>query len=150
MRKLTPKPLLGDNQELNQRREMLNDAMSDLNEREQRIFTMRRLSEDPMTLEQLSKEFGVSRERIRQIEVRAFEKVQKSVTNAAAATAAELRLRTQFNHQACKAGLCVFANSFRHERSGCCISSSLFWLQQGGAFFMRKIFLSFTIKWRVG
>lgn len=75
---------LGDNQELNQRREMLKDAMGDLNEREQRIFTMRRLSEDPMTLEQLSQEFGVSRERIRQIEVRAFEKVQKGVTEAAA------------------------------------------------------------------
>ncbi len=75
---------LGDNQELNQRREMLKDAMSELNEREQRIFTMRRLSEDPMTLEQLSQEFSVSRERIRQIEVRAFEKVQKGVTDAAA------------------------------------------------------------------
>ncbi len=75
---------LGDNQELDQRREMLKDAMSELNEREQRIFTMRRLSEDPMTLEQLSQEFHVSRERIRQIEVRAFEKVQKGVTDAAA------------------------------------------------------------------
>ena len=54
---------LGDNQELDQRREMLRGAMDELNEREQRIFTMRRLSEDPMTLEQLSQEFGVSRER---------------------------------------------------------------------------------------
>ncbi|MCP4932866.1 MAG: RNA polymerase sigma factor RpoH [bacterium] len=76
--------VLGDNQELDQRREMLKDAMSELNEREQRIFTMRRLSEDPMTLEQLSQEFDVSRERIRQIEVRAFEKIQKGVTEAAA------------------------------------------------------------------
>ena len=75
---------LGDNQELDQRREMLKDAMSELNEREQRIFTMRRLSEDPLTLEQLSQEFDVSRERIRQIEVRAFEKVQKGVKDAAA------------------------------------------------------------------
>ncbi len=75
---------LGDNQELDQRREMLKDAMSELNSREQRIFTMRRLSEDPMTLEQLSQEFDVSRERIRQIEVRAFEKVQKGVKEAAA------------------------------------------------------------------
>ena len=75
---------LGDNQELDLRREMLKDAMSELNEREQRIFTMRRLSEDPMTLEQLSQEFSVSRERIRQIEVRAFEKVQKGVKEAAA------------------------------------------------------------------
>ena len=61
--------------------------MSELNEREQRIFTMRRLSEEPMTLEELSQEFGVSRERIRQIEVRAFEKVQKGVTEAAAEAA---------------------------------------------------------------
>ncbi len=75
---------LGDDQELRQRREMLQSAMGDLNEREQRIFSMRRLSEEPMTLEQLSQEFGVSRERIRQIEVRAFEKVQKGVTSAAA------------------------------------------------------------------
>lgn len=78
---------LGDNQELDQRREMLSDAMSELNEREQRIFTMRRLSEDPMTLEELSQEFDVSRERIRQIEVRAFEKVQKGVREAAAQAA---------------------------------------------------------------
>ncbi len=78
---------LGDTQELDQRREMLADAMSKLNEREQRIFTMRRLSEDPMTLEELSQEFDVSRERIRQIEVRAFEKVQKGVKEAAAQAA---------------------------------------------------------------
>ena len=53
--------------------------MEVLNEREQRIFTARRLSEDPLTLEELSKEFDVSRERVRQIEVRAFEKVQKAM-----------------------------------------------------------------------
>ncbi len=50
-----------------------------LNERERRIFEARRLSDDPMTLEDLAAEFGVSRERVRQIEVRAFEKVQKAV-----------------------------------------------------------------------
>jgi len=69
--------------ELEVRREMLSDAMDVLNEREQRIFTARRLSEDPLTLEQLSGEFDISRERVRQIEVRAFEKVQKAMVNAA-------------------------------------------------------------------
>ena len=54
-----------------------------LNDRERRIFEARRLTDDPATLEDLSSEFGVSRERIRQIEVRAFEKVQKAVQNAA-------------------------------------------------------------------
>ncbi len=57
--------------------------MSVLNDRERRVFEARRLAEDPSTLEQLSEEFGVSRERIRQIEVRAFEKVQKAVTSTA-------------------------------------------------------------------
>lgn len=70
-------------QELSQRRAYLQDALEGLNEREKRIFEARRLSEDPLTLEQLSVEFGVSRERIRQIEVRAFEKVQKAVTLSA-------------------------------------------------------------------
>ena len=69
--------------ELEARREMLTDAMDVLNEREQRIFTARRLSEDPLTLEQLLSEFDISRERVRQIEVRAFEKVQKSMVTAA-------------------------------------------------------------------
>ncbi|MGB8128119.1 MAG: sigma factor-like helix-turn-helix DNA-binding protein, partial [Pseudolabrys sp.] len=53
-----------------------------LNDRERRVFEARRLAEDPSTLEQLSEEFGVSRERIRQIEVRAFEKVQKAVQSS--------------------------------------------------------------------
>ena len=69
--------------ELEVRREMLADAMEVLNEREQRIFTARRLSEDPLTLEELSGEFDISRERVRQIEVRAFEKVQKQMVTAA-------------------------------------------------------------------
>ena len=69
--------------ELEVRRELLADAMDVLNEREQRIFTARRLSEDPLTLEQLSGEFDISRERVRQIEVRAFEKVQKAMVSAA-------------------------------------------------------------------
>jgi RNA polymerase sigma-32 factor len=75
---------LAKNQELERRREFLKDAMKGLNEREKRIFVARRLTEDPVTLEDLSSEFGVSRERIRQIEVRAFEKVQKAVQKAAA------------------------------------------------------------------
>jgi len=57
----------------------LRDALSVLNPRERRIFEARRLSDDPITLEELSAEFGVSRERVRQIEVRAFEKVQEAV-----------------------------------------------------------------------
>jgi RNA polymerase sigma-32 factor len=67
------------------RRKALGDALSVLNERERRIFEARRLAEDPMTLEDLADEFGVSRERVRQIEVRAFEKVQKAVKNRVAA-----------------------------------------------------------------
>jgi RNA polymerase sigma-32 factor len=74
---------LAENEELEQRRGMLRDALDDLNDREKRVFTARRLAEEPMTLEELSTEFGVSRERIRQIEVRAFEKVQKAVQKAA-------------------------------------------------------------------
>ncbi|MEP3049169.1 MAG: RNA polymerase sigma factor RpoH [Roseibium sp.] len=75
--------LLANQEELDLRRQMLSDAMDVLNERERRIFEARRLSEDPITLEDLSGEFGVSRERVRQIEVRAFEKVQKAVKNSA-------------------------------------------------------------------
>jgi RNA polymerase sigma-32 factor len=67
------------------RHQALRDAMSVLNERERRIFEARRLAEDPITLEELADEFGVSRERVRQIEVRAFEKVQKAVKNRVAA-----------------------------------------------------------------
>ncbi len=75
---------LAENEELEQRRAMLRSALGDLNDREKRVFTARRLADDPLTLEELSTEFGVSRERIRQIEVRAFEKVQKAVQKAAA------------------------------------------------------------------
>jgi RNA polymerase sigma-32 factor len=75
---------LADSEELGSRRDLLAKAITKLNAREKRIFEARRLSDDPLTLEQLSGEFGVSRERIRQIEVRAFEKVQKEVTKAAA------------------------------------------------------------------
>jgi RNA polymerase sigma-32 factor len=66
-------------EEMDNRRNALSGALSVLNERERRIFEARRLADDPMTLEDLATEFGVSRERVRQIEVRAFEKVQKAV-----------------------------------------------------------------------
>ncbi len=75
--------MLVESEELDRRRDYLEAAMEGLNERERRIFTARRLSDDPLTLEELSAEFNVSRERIRQIEVRAFEKVQKAVQKAA-------------------------------------------------------------------
>ncbi len=74
--------LLGDAEELSQRRGMLEKAMGNLNERERHIFTERRLADDPKTLEDLSKVYDISRERVRQIEVRAFEKVQRAVKNA--------------------------------------------------------------------
>jgi RNA polymerase sigma-32 factor len=66
-------------EEADNRRKALSQSLSVLNERERRIFEARRLAEDPITLEDLAEEFGVSRERVRQIEVRAFEKVQKAV-----------------------------------------------------------------------
>ena len=74
---------LAETQELDQRKGYLSNALSSLNDRERRIFEARRLADNPATLEDLSSEFGVSRERIRQIEVRAFEKVQKAVQDAA-------------------------------------------------------------------
>jgi len=72
-------------EELDNRKKALTDALSVLNERERRIFVARRLAEEPVTLEDLADEFAVSRERVRQIEVRAFEKVQKAVKNRVAA-----------------------------------------------------------------
>jgi RNA polymerase sigma-32 factor len=76
---------LAASEELDHRRAALSDALSVLNDRERRIFEARRLSEEPVTLEDLAAEFGVSRERVRQIEVRAFEKVQKAVRTRVAA-----------------------------------------------------------------
>jgi RNA polymerase sigma-32 factor len=75
--------MLAENEEADTRRQLLRDAMDVLNDRERRIFEARRLTDDPVTLEELSEEFGVSRERVRQIEVRAFEKVQKAVRKSA-------------------------------------------------------------------
>jgi RNA polymerase sigma-32 factor len=71
--------LLADQEELDNRRKMLVSAMEKLNDREKRIFQERRMEENPSTLEELSQVYGISRERVRQIEVRAFEKVQKAV-----------------------------------------------------------------------
>ncbi len=77
--------------ELDNRRAMLASAMDVLNDREKRIFEARRLSENPLTLEELSGEFDISRERVRQIEVRAFEKVQSAVRKAAEERARSLQ-----------------------------------------------------------
>ena len=74
---------LGDEEELENRRALLATAMGVLNDRERRILTERRLRENPSTLEALSGEYDISRERVRQIEVRAFEKLQKAMRNAA-------------------------------------------------------------------
>ncbi|MBX3531563.1 MAG: RNA polymerase sigma factor RpoH [Rhizobiaceae bacterium] len=83
--------ILVEQDELDNRRRMLAGALNVLNEREKRIFEARRLSEEPVTLEELSAEFDISRERVRQIEVRAFEKVQQAVMAAAQKQASALR-----------------------------------------------------------
>jgi RNA polymerase sigma-32 factor len=74
---------LGDRQELGLRRDLLAKAMRLLNERERHILVERRLKDNPTTLEDLSREYGISRERVRQIEVRAFDKLQKAIKQAA-------------------------------------------------------------------
>jgi RNA polymerase sigma-32 factor len=84
---------LGDQQEMGLRHEMLAQAMQTLNEREMHILTERRLKDEPATLEDLSQEYGISRERVRQIEVRAFEKLQKAMK-------AELRDRSDARKEA--------------------------------------------------
>jgi RNA polymerase sigma-32 factor len=76
---------LSESEEADNRRKALGEALTVLNERERRIFEARRLADDPIILGDLASEFGVSRERVRQIEVRAFEKVQKAVKNRVAA-----------------------------------------------------------------
>jgi RNA polymerase sigma-32 factor len=75
--------LLAESQEFGRRQKLLDRALKLLNPRERRILSERRLKEEPTTLEDLSKEFGISRERVRQIEVRAFDKVQRAIRNAA-------------------------------------------------------------------
>src|SRR5438270_461739 len=76
---------LAESEESDNRRKALGEALTVLNERERRIFEARRLADEPVTLEELAEEFGVSRERVRQIEVRAFEQVQTAVQNKIAA-----------------------------------------------------------------
>jgi len=82
---------LANDQEFGRRSKLLDRAMGVLNPRERRILVERRLKEEPATLDDLSKEFGISRERVRQIEVRAFEKIQRSIRNSAV----EERLTTE-------------------------------------------------------
>ena len=90
-----------DLEELQLRRGLLGQAVDGLNQREQRIFNARRLDEKPITLEESIKEFGITRERVRQIEVRAFKKVQKAVTRGFA----ELQSRCVSTAHMAKAGI---------------------------------------------
>jgi RNA polymerase sigma-32 factor len=83
--------MLGESEEYDERMSLLTDAMSELNDREKAIFKALRLRDNPATLEELAQEYNVSRERIRQIEVRAFEKVQDAVQAAARDKAARQR-----------------------------------------------------------
>jgi len=76
----SPESRFAEAEEFGHRSAVLRQALKALPERERHIFTERRLKDDPMTLEELGKEYGISRERIRQLEVRAFDKVQKAVT----------------------------------------------------------------------
>ena len=78
----SPEVISADSQELAFRRKLLKDAMANLNEREQDIITERRLSEDPVTLDELGKRYGISRERVRQLEARAFEKISIAINKA--------------------------------------------------------------------
>jgi RNA polymerase sigma-32 factor len=75
--------MIADQEELDNRRDLLGQALGALNKRERHILTERRLRENPRTLEELSQEYDISRERVRQIEVRAFEKLQKAMKNLA-------------------------------------------------------------------
>jgi len=75
--------VVADDQEKNLRMGLLEEAMTELTDRERHILTERRLKDEPTTLEELASQYGVSRERVRQIEVRAFEKLQKSMKAAA-------------------------------------------------------------------
>jgi RNA polymerase sigma-32 factor len=74
---------LAEEQELSRRKKLLEQSLKVLNPRERRILMERRLKDEPTTLEDLSKEYNISRERVRQIEVRAFEKLQRAIRNAA-------------------------------------------------------------------
>ena len=88
---------LADSQELGQRKNMLAAALKQLTDRERRIIVERRLIDEPKTLEDLSSEYGISRERVRQIEVRAFDKLQKAMKNMVveAANASQRQVEAQ-------------------------------------------------------
>jgi RNA polymerase sigma-32 factor len=79
---LDQETVLAESEEVGERRELLNAALGELPEREREIIRARRLQDDPATLEELSHKFGISRERVRQIEVRAFDRLQRSMKNA--------------------------------------------------------------------
>jgi RNA polymerase sigma-32 factor len=81
-KQLSQETVLADAEEYDIRMELLQAAMGELNDREREILTERRLKDNPTTLEDLAERFGVSRERVRQIEVRAFEKLQKAMVTA--------------------------------------------------------------------
>ena len=78
----SPEAITAEGQELSFRRGLLEDAMAELNDRERDIITERRLNEDPITLDELGKRYGISRERVRQLEARAFEKISIAMTDA--------------------------------------------------------------------
>jgi RNA polymerase sigma-32 factor len=82
---------LAESEEYDNRHKALTEALTVLNDRERRIFVARRLADDPLSLEELAEEFRVSRERVRQIEVRAFEKIQKAVKNRVAGLRGAIR-----------------------------------------------------------
>ena len=90
----TQDTLVAEDDELDHRRDLLASAMHVLNDREKHILTERRLTENPLTLEELSGQYGISRERVRQIEVRAFEKLQKAIRGMEATGAAEAAAAT--------------------------------------------------------
>ena len=117
--------VMAEHEEFDHRRQALNGAIGVLNPRERRIFEARRLAEDPMTLEDLAAEFGVSRERVRQIEVRAFEKVQSAVkgtiarqeAGSAGSRALIARRANETNESRRQRRLFVFGGSrFQHHR----------------------------------
>ena len=85
--------VLAEQQELSGRKELLANALKTLNERERHILVERRLKDNPTTLEDLSQVYNISRERVRQIEVRAFEKLQKSMKTQVATRQAEVAER---------------------------------------------------------
>jgi RNA polymerase sigma-32 factor len=91
---------LAESEESDNRSKALGEALTVLNDRERRIFEARRLADEPVTLEDLADKFGISRERVRQIEVRAFEKVQKAVKNRVAAMEVRQPARVSFAEEA--------------------------------------------------